>query len=258
MARILITGSADGLGQLAARALIAQGHNVTLHARSAQRGEEAKKGAPGADGVLIGDLSTIAQMKALAAEANKTGAFDVVMHNAGMGFQRPYTKTDDGIATEFAVNTLAPYVLTSLMKKPKRLVYVSSGMHRGGDPSLKDVTWKQRGARSWSGQQAYSDTKLQEIMMAFAIARYWPDVESNAVSPGWVKTKMGGWGAPGDAVEGVKTQIHVAGATEKLGSGRFWIGMKVSEPHEAAYDVEKQEELLKICEEITGVAFPKA
>ena len=258
MARIFITGSADGLGQLAARALIAQGHQVTLHARSAQRAEEATKAVPGSAGILIGDLSTVAGSKALAAEANKTGAFDVVMHNAGVGFQRPYTKTSDGIASEFAVNTLAPYILTSLMKRPKRLVYLSSGLHRAGDPSLTDVAWKRRGERSWNGQQAYSDSKLQDIMLAFAVARYWPDVESNACTPGWVKTKMGGWSAPGDATKGVSTQIHLAGAKEKLGSGRFWIDMNVGEPHVAAYSVEKQEELLRICEEFTGVAFPKA
>ena len=258
MARIFITGSSDGLGQLAACALISQGHTVTLHARSAQRAEEAKKAVPGAAGILIGDLSSISQTKALAFEANKTGAFDVVMHNAGVGFQRPYTKTADGIATEFAVNTLAPYVLTSLMEKPKRLIYLSSGLHRRGDSSLKDVAWKQRGARSWSGQQAYSDTKLQDIMLAFAVATHWLDVESNACTPGWVKTKMGGWSAPGDAEEGASTQIHLAGAKEKLGSGRYWLNMKAGEPHEAAHSVEKQEELLQICEDFTGVKFPRS
>ena len=151
MARIFITGSSDGLGLISARALIAQGHSVTLHARTPQRASQALKSAPGATGVLIGDLSSISQTKSLAAEANEAGPFDVVMHNAGLGFQRPYTKTEDGIASEFAVNTLAPYVLTCLMKKPKRLVYLSSGLHNGGDPSLKDVGWMERQGRGWIG-----------------------------------------------------------------------------------------------------------
>ena len=257
MARIFITGSSDGLGQIAARALIAQGHAVTIHARNTQRAEQAMKSVPGAAGVLIGDLSSISQTKALAAEANKGGAFDVVMHNAGLGFQRPYIKTEDGLASEFAVNTLAPYTLTCLMKKPKRLVYLSSGMHTGGDPSLTDVAWKERGGRGWSGPQAYSDTKLQDIMLAFAVARHWPDVESNACTPGWVKTKMGGSSAPGNATEGASTQIYLAGTQDKLGTGRFWAGMRVGNPHGEAQNVEKQEQLLKICEDFTGVAFPR-
>ena len=257
MARIFITGSSDGLGQIAARALIAQGHAVTLHARTTQRAEQATKSVPGAAGVLVGDLSSISQTKALASDANKSGAFDVVMHNAGLGFQGPYVPTEEGgIASEFAVNTLAPYVLTCLMKKPKRLVYLSSGMHMGGDASLTDAAWKERGARSWRGPQAYCDTKLQDVMLAFAVARRWPDVESNACSPGWVKTKMGGSSAPGDAVEGASTQVHLAGSQESLGSGKYWVGMKVGNPHDEASNVEKQEKLLSLCEEFTGVAFP--
>lgn len=207
--------------------------------------------------MLIGDLSSISQTKHLAAEANKYPAFDVVMHNAGVGFTRPYTTTEDGLATEFAVNTLAPYLLTCLMKKPKRLVYVSSGLHNGGDPSLWDVTWTERQGKGWDGKSAYSDTKLQDVMLAFAVARHWPDVESNACTPGWVKTRMGGEGAPGDADEGAKTQTYLAGAKEAIGSGRYWGGMNVGTPHAEAGNVEKQEELLRICEKLTGVSLPR-
>lgn len=157
MARIFITGSSDGIGQLIARSLIAQGHKVTLHARNLQRAEVAMAGAPGAEGVLIADLSSITQTKQLASDANKTGVFDTVIHNAGIGYQEGFNKTEDGIAHVFAVNALAPYILTSLMKKPKNLVYLSSGLHTGGDASLKDVTWTS--GRRWNGLQAYSDSK---------------------------------------------------------------------------------------------------
>lgn len=157
MARIFVTGSSDGIGQHIARSLVAQGHSVTLHARNTSRAETAMAAVPGAEAVLIGDLSSVAQMKALAAEANKKGVFDTVIHNAGVGFQGEYKKSKDGLAMEFAVNALAPYVLTALMEKPKNLVYMSSGLHAGGDTSLKDVGWTS--GRRWNGMQAYSDSK---------------------------------------------------------------------------------------------------
>jgi short-subunit dehydrogenase len=157
MARIFITGSSDGIGQIMARNLIAQGHKVTLHARSAKRGEEAMAAAPGAEGVLIADLSSISQTKQLASEANETGVFDTVIHNAAVGFRDSYRKTEDGIEHVFAINSLAPYILTCLMEKPQKLLYMSSGMHPGGDESLKDVTWT--GGRRWNCSQAYSDSK---------------------------------------------------------------------------------------------------
>ena len=252
MARILITGSSDGLGQFAARALISQGHDVTLHARNAQRAKDAEEGAPGSKGVLVADLSSLAQTKALAAEANKTGGFDVVMHNAGLGFNTDYGKNEDGITKVFAVNSLAPYILTCLMERPKRLVYVSSGLHSGGDDSLSDASWTSR-----TGMQAYSDTKLHEIMLSNAVARHWKDVESNACTPGWVKTKMGGSGAPADAQQGARTQAHLADPKQNVGSGRYWANMQPSKVHTGAQDVGKQEEFLKICEKLSGVAFPK-
>ncbi|KAI9708476.1 MAG: hypothetical protein M1820_003937 [Bogoriella megaspora] len=256
MARIFITGSSDGLGQHAARALIAQGHEVTLHARSSQRAQEALAGAPGASNVLIGDLSSISETKNLAADANKTGRFDVVMHNAGLGMNSPSSKSDSGLAKIFVVNSLAPYILTCLMERPKRLVYVSSGLHSSGDESLRDVGWTSR--RRFEGMQAYSDTKLHNVLLAFAVARHWgKGVESNACSPGWVRTKMGGWGAPGDAERGAETQAHLAGAKEDVGSGRYWVNVRPTKAVAAANDVGKQEELLKIYEELSGIALPK-
>lgn len=157
MARIFITGSSDGIGLLAAQSLIAQGHKVTLHARSSARAAETEAKAPGAEGILIADLSSIAQTKKLAQEANKSGPFDAVVHNAGIGQRNGEKRTEDGIDQIFVVNSLAPYILTALMDRPKRLVYMSSGMHMSGDGSLKDVGWTS--GRRWEGGQAYSDSK---------------------------------------------------------------------------------------------------
>lgn len=263
MARIFITGSTDGLGAITARALIAQGHTVTLHARNATRATQARQSIPGAADILVGDLSSLHETKALAATANKHGAFDVVVHNAGIGYQQPLRRTEEGLPTVFAVNSLAPYVLTCLMHRPKRLVYLSSGLHYGGDSGvgLSDALWEKR---SWSGMQAYSDSKLHNVLLSNAVARLRGDkVVCNAADPGWVRTKMGGMGAPGDAEVGARTQVMLAVGDEdeqeggRTGSGRYWSGGKPKQPHKDAGDVEKQEEYLKLCESVSGVARPR-
>jgi NAD(P)-dependent dehydrogenase (short-subunit alcohol dehydrogenase family) len=83
MARVLITGSADGLGLMAARLLSGEGHQVTLHARNEQRAQDARAAVPQAEAVIVGDLSSIAQMRSVAQQANALGTFDAVIHNAG-------------------------------------------------------------------------------------------------------------------------------------------------------------------------------
>src|SRR6185312_3426547 len=197
MARIFITGSADGLGQLAAKELIGLGHQVVLHARNADRGEQALKSVPDAEDVLIADLSSMNETKALASKANASGTFDAVIHNAGV-YQVPRNSvTTDGLPLLFAVNSLAPYILTCLMHKPKRLIYMSSGMHLSGDPKLDNLP-----AGNKAGHISYSDTKLHDVILAIAAARKWPDVYANAVDPGWVPTKMGGAGAPDNLEDG--------------------------------------------------------
>lgn len=155
MARIFITGSSDGIDLAAAKRLCDQGHKVTLHARNQDRASQAKAACPEAEEVLIGDLTSIAETKRLANEANARGPWDTIVHNAGVGPSAPDRRTGDGMAMTFQVNSLAPYILTPLMEKPKRLLYLSSTLHSGGDASMKDVTWK---TRKFSSIQAYGDT----------------------------------------------------------------------------------------------------
>jgi NAD(P)-dependent dehydrogenase (short-subunit alcohol dehydrogenase family) len=256
MVRVFITGSSDGLGRMAAQLLVEQGHGVVLHARNEKRGQEALAAVPGAEAVVIGDLTSIAQTREVAEQVNGLGLFDAVIHNAAIGYREPRRiATEDGLPQVFAVNTLAPYILTALIKKPKRLVYLSSGLHRNGDASLKDLTWEQR---PWQGQQAYSDTKLHDVLLAFAIARRWPGVLSNALEPGWVPTKMGGAGAPDDLDEGHRTQVWLAVSDDPAATetGGYFYHMRPRKPNPAARDVERQEELLDACQRFSGMELP--
>jgi len=244
MARIFITGSADGLGELSAKSLMTQGHKVVLHARNAERGREAIKRNPDAECVLTADLSSIEETKMLAREVNKFGAFDAVIHNAGV-----YRASGKEI---FAVNTLAPYILTSLIKKPKRLIYLTSGLHLHG--RLKPAAFKADICHI-----TYSDSKLHVMMLCLAAARKWTDVFSNAVNPGWVPTKMGGRGAPDNLQKGYETQVWLAVSNEEKVkvSGRYFFHQNEKHHNPEADDVRLQERFLSLCKEVTGISFPE-
>lgn len=242
---------------MAAQLLVKQGHAVVLHARDEERGQQAMSTVPGAESVVIGDLSSIAQTRGLAAQVNKLGTFDAVIHNAGVGYREPRRiATEDGLPHVFAVNTLAPYILTALITRPQRLVYLSSGLHQSGDPSLNDLAWEHR---PWRGQQAYSDTKLHDVLLAFGIARRWPDVFSNALEPGWVATKMGGPGAPDSLEEGYRTQAWLAVSDDPAAkvSSEYFYHMKLRKPHPATRDPERQHRLMEACRAFSGVELPQ-
>jgi NAD(P)-dependent dehydrogenase (short-subunit alcohol dehydrogenase family) len=256
MARVFITGSSDGLGRMAAQLLIEQGHSAVLHARSERRAKEALAAVPGAEAVVIGDLSSITQTRKVADQVNRLGAFDAVIHNAGVGYREPQRiATEDGLPHVFAVNTLAPYILTALIRQPKRLVYLSSGLHKSGDASLQDLTWENR---RWQGQQAYSDTKLHDVLLAFAVARRWPHVSSNALEPGWVATKMGGPNAPGNLDQGHRTQVWLAASEDKAAmvTGRYFFHRQQRSPNPATEDTGIQEALIDACQKLSGIDLP--
>ena len=256
MARLLITGSSTGLGLIAGQRLLADGHQVVLHARNDQRADDARAKAPNASEVVIGDLSSIAQTRDVADQANRLGPFEAVIHNAGVGDRERRIETVDGLEHIFAINVLAPYLLTALIEPPRRLVYLSSGMHLGGDPDFSDLQWRRR---RWNGSQAYSDSKLFDTMLAFAIARLWPTVRSNAVDPGWVPTRMGGRGAPDDLELGAETQVWLTTSRDAKAdvTGAYFHHNRQRRAHPAAHDVAAQERLFAACEAISGTPMPR-
>ncbi|PSL28946.1 SDR family NAD(P)-dependent oxidoreductase [Chitinophaga ginsengisoli] len=243
MARIFITGSSDGLGLLSAKALIENGHQVVLHARNKERKSEALKKVPDAESILTGDLSDIEETKRLAHEVNELGMFDAVIHNAGV-----YNVSSKQI---FHINILAPYILTCLIQKPKRLIYLSSGMHFQGtaNPDL---------FKSDINRITYSDSKLLLLMLSIAVSRKWTDVYSNAVDPGWVPTKMGGRGAPDSLQKGYETQVWLAVSNDDKAkvSGRYFFHQMEKSYKPEANNIILQERFLDACREATGISFP--
>jgi len=240
MARVFITGSADGLGQLAAQQLVKEGHQVVLHGRSQARARDALTMVPGAENALAADLSSQDQTRKLADELNQLGAFDAIIHNAGV------YQADSRLI--FSVNTLAPYILTCLINRPKRLIYLSSGLHSQGKFDRRSID---------AERVTYSDSKLHINILTMAVARRWRDVYANAVNPGWVPTKMGGAGAPDSLQKGYETQVWLATSDEPEAkvSGHYFFHKRIKEQRSEANDINLQEAFISTCERITEVSF---
>lgn len=254
MSRIFITGSTDGLGLAAARTLMAEGHEVVLHARSSKRAATLSDLATRSAGVVIGDLGSAAETRAIAVQVQKIGRMNAVIHNAGIYLEPGRGMTPEGHAKTLAVNTLAPYTLTVLIERPDRLIYLSSGMHRGADGSLRDIDWTER---RWDASRAYSESKLYVTALALAVARHWRGVLSSAVDPGWVPTKMGGPGAPDDLTMGHLTQTWLAASDDAPArvTGGYWHHRKRQKPAADALDPEFQDRLVARLADLTGLSL---
>lgn len=219
--KIFITGSTTGLGLIAAQLLMKQGHEVVLHARS-------KKSSMLKDVTYVtGDLTHSEEVKSVAEQVNKIGTFDVIIHNAGV-----YTASSEEL---FAVNVLAPYILSTLIHRPERMVFLSSGMHLSGTVNLDP------------NKCSYSDTKLFDLMLAKWFAHEWPGTYINAVDPGWVPTRMGGSSAPDDLTQGAETQVWLATSNEPaaLVTGKYFHHKKQHESNSIADDEKAQEKLIQ-------------
>ncbi|MFD5319961.1 SDR family NAD(P)-dependent oxidoreductase [Streptomyces sp. NPDC127098] len=233
MALVLVTGASTGLGRGTAEALAADGHDVVVHARNPARITDTARWK----GAVFGDLADPDETRGVARQAAGFGRFDAVIHNAGVL----------GSPDVVAVNVLAPYLLTALMEKPGRLVYLSSSMHRTGSTDLRRLT---------AGTASYDDTKLWVTALALACAARWDGTSSHAVDPGWVPTRMGGAGAPDDLVAGHRTQAWLATHHDVTPpTGGYWHHQRTQTPHPAALDEDFQARLVRTLETHTGVAL---
>lgn len=257
MRRVFITGSSTGLGLMAGQLLVEQGHQVVLHARSEARADDARRALPQAEAVVVGDLSSIAGARHVAEQVNKLGRFHAVIHNAGIGYrERRRIETEDGLPHVFAINVLAPYILTALIEKPERLVYLSSGMHRSASAGLDDLEWRKR---PWDGSEAYAESKLHDVLLAFAMARRWPSILSNALEPGWVPTRMGGPGAPDDLDQAHRTQAWLATSDDPQAcvTGRYFYHLRERAANPETSNANLQEALIQACRTLSSISLPE-
>jgi NAD(P)-dependent dehydrogenase (short-subunit alcohol dehydrogenase family) len=205
--------------------------------------------------IVLGDLRSRAETEKISEQVNAIGRMDAVIHNAGIYSERSRNATPEGHAGILAVNTLAPFILTALITRPNRLIYLSSGLHRGGEGSLQDIDWTMR---RWDTGRAYAESKLQVAAMAFALARRWPDVWCNAVDPGWARTKMGGAHAPVDLHTGQRTQTWLAISEDPRAqvTGFYWHDLREESPAGEVTNIAFQDRLIERLEQLTGFSLP--
>jgi len=252
---VLVTGSSDGIGAKVADLLAEQGHHVVLHGRNDERAEHCRTSGPAGADVVVGDLASLSSTRAMAAEVLRLGPLDVVVHNAGWA-SRDETRplTEDGLEQTFQVNLLAPFLLTALLPLPPRLVFVSSDSISRGAIRLDDL----QHASAWTADSAYADSKLGLAALAFAIARQYPAVLSNAVHPGWVRTKMAGDEAPLGVHQGADTPVWLATSpdADATVSGAFFHNRRPVSVNPQASDTRLQDGLVQRCAELCAAALP--
>jgi NAD(P)-dependent dehydrogenase (short-subunit alcohol dehydrogenase family) len=236
------------------RIFITGRHEVVLHARSQERAAALTDLSSRSLGVVVGDLASAAETRSLAEQVDAIGRMDAVIHNAGIYSQVGRTETPKGRADILAVNTLAPYMLTALIERPGRLIYLSSSVHRNGAGPLSDIDWT---GRRWDSTTAYCESKLYVAALAFAVARCWPAVLSNVVDPGWAPTRMGGASAPDDLEMGHLTQTWLASSSDPAAmvSGKNRHHRHQQTPAREVSDIASQDQLVAKLAEITGVSY---
>lgn len=240
MSRIFITGSTDGLGREVAQSLMNEGHQIVLHARNHDRVVPVESLISNGAEIVIGDLADLSQTKEIAADINRGGQVDVIIHNAGIASGNDI----------FLVNVLAPWVLSALITRPSRMIFLSSSMHYDGRLPKAGESWE-----NFIPTVDYSDSKLLLTILSFALASIWENVLVNAVDPGWVATKMGGNNAPDDLIKGIETQRWLAVSKERtaLSTGGYWHHRQLLKPHKEVCNRDMQSALLNYLEKITGI-----
>ena len=277
MLTILVTGATDGIGLATAEALASQGHRVLMHGRNATKGKAAVEAVRAAAGngevsFLQADFASLAQVRRLAADLDALPRLDVLINNAGcINFSR--SVTTDGFETTFAVNHLAPFLLTRLLltkirdSAPARIVTVASAAHRGQRIDFDDLM----STRDYRMLRTYGRSKLANILFTRALANRLAGsaVTANALHPGMVTTHLGqdNWLARTvgrafmaiagvSATQGAKTSVYLATSAEVEGlSGDYYAKCRPAPLAAApdALDDATAERLWSVSEELVGL-----
>ena len=277
----LVTGATSGIGKITARALAAQGAHVIVVGRNQAKCEETIaeiKAATNNQQVeyMLADLSSQAEVRALAAQFNAHyNHLDVLVNNAGNLF-RTRKESADGIEMTFALNHLAYFLLTNLLMDAlktapsARIVNVSSDAHRGQTLDFDDLEANQQ----FSSFRVYGRSKLANVLFTYELAKRLSDMEGgenitvNALHPGVVRTNFARSEFTGilgillgivmrfvgiDAEEGAKTSIYLASSPEVEGvTGKYFDKQKAVKSTAATYDEEMASRLWQISEEMTN------
>ncbi len=268
---VLITGSTDGIGRQTAIDLAKLGATVLIHGRGKVRAYAAASDVCKESGsenveIVTGDLSTLSSVRALAEQVKKRfDRLDVLINNAGM-FMKECVLTKDGFETTFAVNHLAPFLLTHLLldllqksgqaNAKSRIVNVSSIAHQRATLDFANL----KGEKHFDGFNAYALTKLTGIMTTYELAErlQGTNVTVNCLHPGVVTTKLlqAGFGTPGAEVSaGAETSVYLASSPEVENvSGRYFVKKQVTPTSPSSNDAVLRKKLWDLTEQLTGLA----
>lgn len=249
MSTICLTGSSDGIGLASARVLLAGGHRVLVHARSEDRGRPVVGALEGDVHLVTGDLARLDDVRALAEQLAGYGPLDVLVHNAGVWLRGDTPRmTPDGFETTFAVNVLAPHLLTGLLAErlTGRLLWLGSGMAGSGRPNPTAL------GGECDPRQAYADSKACDVALALAWGRRLPKVASAALDPGWVRTKLASFGAPGDVAVAADSLAYCCTEAD-LASAPYWRDHQPVPVPGRLRDVGLQDAIAAACDQLAGL-----
>lgn len=275
---VLITGATAGIGRITARELAAAGARILLVARAREKAEATREWIRAQTGnalvePIIADLSSLEGVRSVARTINSSAAgVDVLVNNVGAVFTRR-VESVDGIEMTFALNHLAPFLLTNLLldalkrRAPSRVVTVSSDAHRGATMDFDDL----EGRRRYRGWTAYGRSKLANLLFTYELARRLDGsgITANALHPGFVASEFGknngGFMRAAMSIaqrlggitveEGARTSVYLAASGEVQGvTGKYFEKCRQQESSAASHDRDSMSRLWEISEKMTGLA----
>jgi retinol dehydrogenase-14 len=271
---VLITGATGGIGKATAVGLAALGAKVLITGRDRGRTDDTVREIQATGGEVEGfvaDLSSQSEVRRLADEVlQRHPRIDVLINNVG-GYWNTRHVTADGLEHTFALNHLAPFLLTQLLlenlEQGARVITVSSNAQAMGRIDFDDL----QGERSYSGARAYNQSKLANVLFTYELARRTPSITANAVHPGLVSTGFGA-GDPGRAqrlfvpvlrpfmkspTQGAATSIHLACAPDlDRTTGLYFANSKPKRSSKRSYDESVAARLWEVSAALVGLNAP--